>query len=310
MKVISYAIFGEEDFYRKGLKKNIEIAKYLFDDWVLQIRVSNKIDKSFIKSLESSNTDIIIEPDDSSRKMWRMLPMETNYEAVIVRDIDTRLMDRDRILVDDWINSKYKFHICRDNPGSEQPILGGLYGGKCPNLNIKKYWRKWILEKEQQIFIWDMGFLKRYVYPQIKNDLVVYTENVFYNKEIIRKIPGERGMFDGRKKMLGMYCSEDLVSSDDNKSKKYKDFFGQSKNEERKEMIEIEKKFNFNEKKYFVQKYLFINKYFNTFYLIFDFIFFRLFFFKKYKSHVFLYEFLKRKLLFKNKKKNEVIIYK
>ena len=56
------------------------------------------------------------------------------------------------------------------------------------------------------------------VTPQIKNDLVVYTENVFYNREIIRKIPGERGFFDGRKKMLGMYCSEDLVSSDEFKA--------------------------------------------------------------------------------------------
>jgi hypothetical protein len=309
MKIISYAIFGEEDFYRIGLKKNIEIARYLFDDWVLQIRVSDKIDKSYIKSLESSNTDIFVVADDNC-KMGRMLPMETNNEAVIVRDIDTRLMDRDRKLVDDWINSKYKFHICRDNPGSEQPILGGLYGGKYPNLGIQKYWNKWILEKEQQSFVWDMGFLKRYVYPQIKNDLIVYTENIFYNKEVVRKIPGERGFFDGRKKMLGMYCSEDLVPSDDIKNKKYKDFFGKYKNQQRKEMIEFEKKFDFTEKKYFVQKYMFINSYLNFLYLLFDFLLFRLIFFRKYKSHIFLLEIIKRKLFFRNKQKNEVTIYK
>ena len=75
-------------------------------------------------------------------------------------------------------------------------------------------------------------------------------------------------------------------------------------------MIESEKKFDFNEKKYFIQKYMFINAYLNFLYLLSDFLLFRLIFFKKYKSHLFLLEIIKRKLFFRHKKKYEVTIYK
>ena len=59
--------------------------------------------------------------------------MEENHDAVIVRDVDTRLFNRDRQLVDHWLFN-LQFHICRDNIGSFQPILGGLWGWKKPNL--------------------------------------------------------------------------------------------------------------------------------------------------------------------------------
>ena len=48
MKIISYSIFGEEQWYRKGLLKNIEIAKNLFSDWTVRVYISNKIEKVFI----------------------------------------------------------------------------------------------------------------------------------------------------------------------------------------------------------------------------------------------------------------------
>ena len=73
--------------------------------------------------------------------------MQENHDVVIVRDVDTRLFPRDKNLVDDWVKSPFKYHICRDNQGSVQPILAGLWGGKQPDLPISETWEKWV-EKE------------------------------------------------------------------------------------------------------------------------------------------------------------------
>ena len=44
MKIISYSIFGEEQWYRNGLIKNIDIAKSLLRDWTVRVYISDKIE--------------------------------------------------------------------------------------------------------------------------------------------------------------------------------------------------------------------------------------------------------------------------
>ena len=242
MKIISYCIFGDEVVYKNGLKKNIDIAKNLFPDWTVRVYISDKIDKDFAKEINNSNTEIIIKEEKYPYHglLWRMLPMTEGHETVIIRDVDTRIFERDVALVNDWLNTEYKFHICRDNPGSYQPILAGLWGGKNPNLKIIKYWEKWKKDySKKSTYLWDQGFLKKYIYPQIRNNTVIYSENNFYEGEKnIRKIPFERGNFENRIISLGMYCLNDLSEEDNNKQdKNYINDMGISKNQERKNTI-------------------------------------------------------------------------
>lgn len=222
MKLISYTIFGEEEFYRKGLKANIDIAKTLFPDWTVRVYCCTKLPKDFIQSIDKPNVEIIIKEQKYNYHglLWRFLPMQENHDVVIVRDVDTRLFQRDKNLVDDWLETPHKYHICRDNLGSNQPVLAGLWGGKKPNLPVQKTWDKWVKnENAKGIFLWDQGYLKKYVYPRILSDLVVYTEhNIFEGEKNIRKIPGERGYFEGRPISLGMYPIQDMSDEDDNRS--------------------------------------------------------------------------------------------
>ena len=186
MKIISYSIFGEEEFYRKGLRANIDIANSLFPDWIVRVYCCSKLPKDFINSIDKPNVEIIVKEQkyNFNGLLWRMLPMQENHDVVIVRDVDTRVFQRDKNLVDDWLDSRFKYHICRDNQGSTQPILAGLWGGKNSALPIRKTWDKWVKkENAPDAFLWDQSYLIKFVYPRMVSDLVVYTEHNIYEGE-------------------------------------------------------------------------------------------------------------------------------
>ena len=219
MKVISYSIFGQEQLYRVGLLKNIEIAKKLFPDWkvFIHLDVDNE-KKDFLKNIRQPNTELIDLKEDDPRDgmMWRMLPMEQNHEAVIIRDVDTRLFGRDRKLVDNWMDTNFKFHLCRDNFGSYQTVLGGLWGGRYSNLQIKDNWNKWKKAefKKGVSRLRDIDFIKKYIYPEIRTDLLVFSEHTIYlgEKNIIKL--GSREKYNGRSITLGMVIKEDIQETD------------------------------------------------------------------------------------------------
>ena len=211
--------------------------------------------------------------------------MEENHDAVIVRDVDTRLFNRDRQLVDHWLASNLKFHICRDNIGSFQPILGGLWGGKKPNLKISKFWNEW--KKNQKEELWDIGFLKKHIYPIIRSDLLVFTEHNIYlgEKNIIKLGPREKYM--GRSIMIGMVIKEDLQLTDQ-----------EIKNNRNKERLEnyVNYETSKDEKDKFIRilfpRYYFKNFFINLIYLIITFFYF-LIDFKKYNTLKYVkYKFL------------------
>ena len=51
-------------------------------------------------------------------------------DVVIVRDVDTRIFQRDINLINDWLKTDFKFHVVRENLGSHWPIMAGIWGGK------------------------------------------------------------------------------------------------------------------------------------------------------------------------------------
>ena len=251
MKLISYTVFGKENWYRRGLIHNIKIAKNLFSDWIVRVYLSDKIEKEFIEKVSKyKNVDLILKKERYPFEglLWRMLPMQEGHDAVIVRDCDTRLFQRDKNLVDDWMSSSFKYHVCRDNPGSWNVMLGGLYGGKKPKLIIEDKFHKWresYIKNKNSLYLWDIGFLRQHVYPFIRSNLIVYSEHVKMNCEKnVKKIPGERGFYKGRIIQLGMYIEEDFDDKDENKSPEDIKEFGQSRNDQRLQYMEKDKKFN------------------------------------------------------------------
>ena len=51
-------------------------------------------------------------------------------DRFIVRDSDSRLNARERLAVEEWIQSGTLVHSLRDHPNHDRPLNGGMWGGR------------------------------------------------------------------------------------------------------------------------------------------------------------------------------------
>jgi hypothetical protein len=60
---------------------------------------------------------------------WRFIPAFMEKDIImIVRDTDSRLNMREKLAVDEWLNTESDFHIMRDHIWHGTRILGGMWG--------------------------------------------------------------------------------------------------------------------------------------------------------------------------------------
>lgn len=192
-KLITFSLWGDNPKYTIGALRNAILAKKIYPDWICRFYVGKSVPKDIIESLKQNSNVEIVEMNEEGNwtgMFWRFYPAsESDIEIMISRDCDSRLNIREKLAVDDWINSDKGFHIMRDHPWHGTQILGGMWGVKkniLPNMkelidNFKKgeYWQV------------DQGFLAQIIYPIIKNNSMVHDE--FFNYDSSKKnFPSER----------------------------------------------------------------------------------------------------------------------
>lgn len=175
MKIISFALWGDNKFYTYGAVENVILAKELFPKWICRFYVGRGVQKNIIDFLKSQKNVQLIFRDEEynlSHMMWRFEPMfEKDVEVMISRDVDSRLSKKEQIIVNDWLKSDKDFHIIRDSPGHKKSIHGGLFGARnhiC--LSLKKEFEKFPRINKysnDQKFLWDV------VYPHVKSNSYV-----------------------------------------------------------------------------------------------------------------------------------------
>ncbi len=70
--------------------------------------------------------------------LWRFAPMaDPLVQEFHSRDLDSTVSQREVDAVNDWIETKYSFHIMRDNPYHRATILGGMFGIKLTSISLK-----------------------------------------------------------------------------------------------------------------------------------------------------------------------------
>jgi len=170
-KIISFGLWGENTRYTIGALKNADLAKEIYPDWICRYYVGKSTPIEIIKSLyEKDNTEIIImnEQGDWNGMFWRFFPAsDSDVEVMISRDSDSRLSQREKAAVDEWLDSDKGFHIMRDHPAHGTEILGGMWGAKLGSIPQMK---TLILEySKDNSYVHDEFFEKK-PFPTIRKD--------------------------------------------------------------------------------------------------------------------------------------------
>jgi hypothetical protein len=211
-KVISFSLWGNNLTYNIGAIKNAELAKEIYPDFECWFYIhKDTVPQETIDALNSlSNTKIIFKIGDLNNenckpRMWRYEPIDDlEVELILSRDTDTRILLREKLAVDEWIQSNKLFHIMRDHPHHNFCILAGMFGTKkIPQIqswtNIINSYNK----TDNRMY--DQDFLRDYIYPLIKNNSIIHAsfnkmephaKNFPINYDKTYKFVGEYVYFD------------------------------------------------------------------------------------------------------------------
>ena len=164
---------------------------------------------TIIELKKYNNVKIIFKDGDlntSKPMMWRFEPIDnSNVSIMLSRDTDTRILLREKLAVDEWINSDKLFHIMRDHPYHSYPIQGGMFGMK-KNPKIISLCDLIHHFKQYGIRNYDQDFLKNIIYPIVKNDAFIHSSFCKLENEIIKPFPIS---YDEEFKFVGEYINPD-----------------------------------------------------------------------------------------------------
>lgn len=195
VKVISFSLWGDNPTYNIGAIKNAKLALTFypgFECW-FYIHKDSVPQKTIDELTKISNSKIIYKSGDLNKNKpmtWRFESIDyPEVEINLSRDTDTRLLLREKLAVDEWMKSDKLFHIMRDHPHHNHPILGGMFGIK--KNNIIKSWKSLIDNKIYQHGPrdYDQTFLQNIIYPLILKYSFVHSSCYIYSGEYAKPFP-------------------------------------------------------------------------------------------------------------------------
>jgi len=209
MKLISFSLWGDNPMYTQGAIANCKLAEELLPDWICRFYIGNNTNKQIINQLKRfKNTQVIEMNTEGTMKsmIWRFIPCsEPNVDVVLSRDTDCRMSPREIEAINMWLASDKDFHIIRDHPYHNAPILGGLWGARNKVLQeMTSLLHEFENTKTPDRKQYDQIFLGNVVYNKIKDKTFVNDE--FFEKKNKLKTP---------RNPTGVYFLGEIFNADD-----------------------------------------------------------------------------------------------
>jgi len=188
VKVITFSLWGETPTYTIGAIKNADLAAQLFPDWTCIFYCFESVPSDIIKELESRPNVLVrrvdgeYNPTDSRGMFHRFLPAdEEGVEYMMSRDTDSRLSERERLAVEEWLASGTDLHVMRDHPYHGAPMLGGMWGVKGEKLKgIAQAMEEFKPNSDKGQ---DQAFLWKWVWDKVRDgELTVCVHDPFFQK--------------------------------------------------------------------------------------------------------------------------------
>jgi hypothetical protein len=192
-RIVSFSLYGTNPLYLEGAMRNVQLLPNVYPNWVARIYVSQEVSPEFCHRLTDAGAEVV-----QKRRIglvdgtfWRFLPAsESDVEFVVVRDVDSRVTDREFAAVTEWMESGKTIHIMRDHPSHHTAMLAGMWGcrGGCiPDMQMLI--DKWGLCSKKGL---DQAFLRDVIYPRFLQDCMVHSDFCEYAGESARPFPTKR----------------------------------------------------------------------------------------------------------------------
>ena len=223
-RIVSFSLFGTNPLYLEGALRNVQLLPSVYPGWIARIYVSQEISPEFCRRFSGAGAEVIQKQRVGlvDGTFWRFLPAsESDIEAVVIRDVDSRVTLREFAAVEEWLASGKTIHIMRDHPSHQTTILAGMWGcrgGSIPDM--PKLIKKWGLWSKKGL---DQGFLRDVIYPRFRNDCFVHSDYCEYHGESAHPFPMNR---NGGEFVGAVYDSDRNTLTEDQHAENASQFLG------------------------------------------------------------------------------------
>lgn len=186
VRVFSFSLFGEQDKYCKGLLKNITIIEQEFAGWEVWVYCGEGIPEDIYTQLSKYPFVKLIHTGQEGmmNKFYRFFAIDDPIvEVCIIRDADSRIYERDRSCIHEFLQSDKVAHIIRDHPNHHHRMMAGMWGIKRDAMKkhfqestIFSLFQTWKLQKPTNEFWNDTEFLCEVIYPRIMYHSIIHDE--------------------------------------------------------------------------------------------------------------------------------------
>lgn len=168
----SFSLFGEDPdgIYREGALVNARMYGELYPDVICRFYVSPLTLEWATENLTLGNCEVhpMPGPDNQAATLWRFQSLHTRgYAYYLFRDTDSRPILRERAAVAEWLASDRTYHVMRDHPYHNVPMMAGLWGVKAPVAN--RIARLFPVKPTRSYYQVDQQFLRAVVWRAAKH---------------------------------------------------------------------------------------------------------------------------------------------
>ena len=135
----------------------------------------------------------------NNKMLWRFaVASDPTVDRYCIRDVDSRLGDRERHVVEEWIESRRKFHVIRDHPSHANFVMsGGLWCGTADAIpDMIKRIRNFQTQAESAFettgYMKDMDFLRDEIWPLAQHSMLQHDSFTCNNYNGARGFPSLR----------------------------------------------------------------------------------------------------------------------
>lgn len=164
MKVFSFCLYGTASYYYTGLLENIQLIQKHYPDFSIVVYLG-ECDHSWV--IPDGVTVVHTGKAGPINMLFRYKAL-AYADVGFVRDTDSRITERDRWCIDQFLQSSYTYHIIRDHIWHRSKIMGGLFGWK-ESRTIE------FDENHPSGYGYDEGVLSEQLYPAICDRTLVHT---------------------------------------------------------------------------------------------------------------------------------------
>lgn len=173
--LFSFSIYGSISKYNVGAIENARFISQLGPNWSSIFYFDDSVPQETIRQLKKFGaiTKHVEQDWHTNGMFWRFrATRDFEFERILIRDVDSRISNRELRAVTSWIESGKTFHIMRDHPNHRTPMLGGMWGA---TWKIKDYSHIWSIEEEYGNFVGeDQRFLRENLYALTKGDACIH----------------------------------------------------------------------------------------------------------------------------------------